>query len=835
MSSPIPPVEDLLQQRSIAISQSLTVTGLDFVQFIPGSGVNGQLALHFIAKPSLANAVVIPPNMTMDNITITPNTPTAFSIQAINYPANGGNVLTLPVQVNSNLLNFLLDSTTYDVSLTDPSNSLDPFLNSAKFSISSNAQAQIDSLQNITSNTLRLTSAPEIDYLSRDFLSFRQLMLNRLSTLIPDWQASNTADLGNVVVEILAYVADYLSYYQDAVVTEGYLETARQRLSVKRHTRLLDYSLSEGCNSRVWVHVEVANPKIQLPAKTLLLTGSTIPPGVVVVSTESGSPYRLLMNDDNVIQFATLYATQLYANQNKINFYTWGGQEVTLPVGTTSTSLEGAFDQLVPGDVLMFEQVLSPDTGLPEDADSTQRWIVRLTSVAIVTDALYAQQVTEISWNQQDALPFPVVISSIINGAPVKNISQARGNMVLADQGRFIYGEALIPAVVPDQGLYRPKLHQTNLTFSQAFDLQSTLADPASIQSAASKATQQTSPLAVPVITLEQTQHDISTHWNPKPDLLSSNYLSQNFVVEMDDERVGHLRFGDNTFGEKPAAGSSFTASYRIGNGSVGNIGANSLAYVVIDTQNPSYPAPTSIISIYNPLPGQGGTDPETITQAKLYAPKAFQQQERCVTLTDYVTVVKQYPEVVQANAILRWTGSWNTVFIAVQLSKGVTFNQTYETGLLNYLSQFQLLNQDIKVMQAQSLPLNIALGISLKPGYLFNVVNRNLMQVFSDTLQPDGNPGFFYPGRFGIGQPLYLSDIVLAIIDTPGVAAVDITHNNPETKFQIYNDKNSTALDDQVIQVGPLQVIQVDNDFSHPEQGIIQFFLSNSTADTTS
>ena len=36
-------------------------------------------------------------------------------------------------------------------------------------------------------------------------------------------------DLGITLVELLAYVGDHLSYYQDAVATEAYLDTARQR------------------------------------------------------------------------------------------------------------------------------------------------------------------------------------------------------------------------------------------------------------------------------------------------------------------------------------------------------------------------------------------------------------------------------------------------------------------------------------------------------------------------------------------------------------------------------------------------------------------------------
>ena len=67
-------------------------------------------------------------------------------------------------------------------------------------------------------------------------------------------------DLGVTLVELLAYVGDYLSYYQDAVATEAYLDTARLRISVRRHARLVDYAMHEGCNARAWVCVEVGRP-----------------------------------------------------------------------------------------------------------------------------------------------------------------------------------------------------------------------------------------------------------------------------------------------------------------------------------------------------------------------------------------------------------------------------------------------------------------------------------------------------------------------------------------------------------------------------------------------
>src|SRR6266542_1295869 len=102
--------------------------------------------------------------------------------------------------------------------------------------------------------------APEaaIDYLAKDYASFRQLMLDRLAVVMPEWTERNLADLGVALVEVLAYAADHLSYFQDAVATEAYLDTARRRISVRRHARLVDYFVHDGANARAWVCFSVA-------------------------------------------------------------------------------------------------------------------------------------------------------------------------------------------------------------------------------------------------------------------------------------------------------------------------------------------------------------------------------------------------------------------------------------------------------------------------------------------------------------------------------------------------------------------------------------------------
>ena len=63
--------------------------------------------------------------------------------------------------------------------------------------------------------------APDIDYLAKDYASFRRLILDRMALLAPAWRDRSPADLGVTLVELLAYAGDHLSYQQDAVGDRG--------------------------------------------------------------------------------------------------------------------------------------------------------------------------------------------------------------------------------------------------------------------------------------------------------------------------------------------------------------------------------------------------------------------------------------------------------------------------------------------------------------------------------------------------------------------------------------------------------------------------------------
>ena len=184
---------------------------------------------------------------------------------------------------------------------------------------------------------------PLLDYMAKDYASFVKLILARFSHIIPDWKEKSAADLTNVLIELLSYVGDHLSYYQDAVSTEAYLGTARKRISIKRHARLLDYFIGEGSNARTWVCFAVKASKeeevkgLVLKKSTKLLTGESTKNIKKIIISEDDLKEIVYLPDTRV--FETMHEINLYTFHSEMFFYTWGETDCCLPKGATHATL----------------------------------------------------------------------------------------------------------------------------------------------------------------------------------------------------------------------------------------------------------------------------------------------------------------------------------------------------------------------------------------------------------------------------------------------------------------------------------------------------------------
>lgn len=797
------------ENRRRLVANQNAINGLDYLEI--ASADEMTLSVHFLLPlPGQANGV---PNAQ-------PPAPPTPVLTAQNFVISGGvritgiqvTGLTVSDMVATLTVSAAGDFSTYTLSLVSsalqtgspPPSGFDPALASIDFSFKAGCPSAFDcASQKICPPPV--LNEPALTYLAKDYPTFLQLLLDRFSSLVTNWTDTSEADIGVTLIELLAYAADELSYRQDAAATEAYLDTARSRISLRRHARLLDYSVSEGCNARAFIHFDCAASADgkTIPAQSLLLTRGS-DPRIVLPKADL---YVGLA--DNPTVFSTLHDLTLCSAQSKIYFHTWSDAQCCLPAGAVRATLENnPLTQLAVGDLLVFEEIFGPTTGLAADADPTHRWVVRLTRADPEIDPLDNSPILEIAWDVADALPFPLCISSVTDvehgQQAVPYVSVARGNIVLADHGYEGPAEILQLYSLPPDRPPRGALARTQVTFAVPFD-----PDKARIQPAATAIA--TSPDdALPAVSLELEGNT----WSPLPDLLECDSFALNFVVEVERDGTAHVRFGDDELGQRPPDGALFTANYRNGNGTAGNVGAESLVRVVADAVTAG-----DILVVRNPLAAVGGVDPESMEQVRQFAPQAFRVQERAVTTDDWVEVAERYPGVYRAAAQFRWTGSWYTVFVNIDRTGGlpVTGDAVFFAGVSAFLEQFRIAGYDLAVNGPVYVPLDIAMTICVAPGYYGSNVWQALLDALSNRNLPDGTQGFFYPDNFTFAQPVYLSRLVAAAMAVAGVASVVVT------TFQRFGMADNGELAAEVLVTQALEIARCDNDPNFPENGQLQ------------
>jgi len=632
---------------------------------------------------------------------------------------------------------------------------------------------------------------PELNYLVKDFDSFLTLILDRFALNVPSWTETHVPDIGITLAELLAYAGDQISYHQDAIATEAYLDTARFRISARRHARLLDYKIQEGCNARAWVSVETDTDLDPFPASgvTFATTG-----GAAIFEPVAPAGFRPL------------------AALTKISFYTWGDTVRTLPAGATGATLSGVPAGTVKGgSVLLFEEAIGPATGSPLDADPAHRCVVRLTSVREDVDPIDDTPVLEIAWSPEDRLPFEFTLSMRDEtGAIVEDVSIARGNVVLVDHGRTLAAAEAI-GTVPGAGPFRPKLAQPNLTYRATPNLAGSAA--ASIVQDPRKATPQ-----IAALTSNSTDR-ADTLWSAVYDLLESGPNDTAFVIEMDDDRYANLRFGDGYLGAQPEPGATFSARYRIGNGTSGNVGAET----IVEMTRPKQSVAGAAITVRNPLAATGGTDPEPLAQIKLLAPQAYSSElVRAVTAADYATLAQRNPAVFQAAAVLRFSGARPAVRVAVDPLGTETVAPALLEAIAQELEHARSIGQDVEVVGATYVPLDIELDVSVLPGYLRGDVGAALHQLFSNRVLPDGTLGFFHQQNLGFGLAMYENALIAAAQGVDGVQTVEVLR-----LARLLDESQGPLPSGGALTLGPLEVAQLDNDPSAPERGRFQLSMS--------
>lgn len=255
---------------------------------------------------------------------------------------------------------------------------------------------------------------------------------------------------------------------------------------------------------------------------------------------------------------------------------------------------------------------------------------------------------------------------------------------------------------------------------------------------------------------------------------------------------------------------------------------------------------------------------PQLMEAARRAGPDAIHQQKRMVTLSDYADNLALHPLVQLAYAWNQWSGSWNTIQIAVvgwqNLSLDDTLdaisfagldqdesnrlrrriedikssvnhfhrvraltiydwdndNPTVRTLLQAYLKNYRLLGQESVLQDAQAVGISMSLSLRISDNYFQSEIRSAVHQALGIN-----ENGFFAPGNLSFGEYVYASDIVQVLMAIKGVETVCLN------RFKRVGKRYMDSSDSGQIILNGLEVAVCDNKPNQPERGYYTLKIS--------
>ena len=176
-----------MKDRALAIIASATINGIDYVEVLPPR----TLRVHFLNRIPVADPAIAARITGGDSIPTVPLEPIDNAADWSTDP-EGRPLLTLTALVDG-------DFSDYTLTLTAPA--LDIILDRSRFSFKATCPSDFDCAPPPHRCPPDDTPLPSIDYLAKDFQSFRQTLLEFSALRYPNWVERSEADLGLVVAE----------------------------------------------------------------------------------------------------------------------------------------------------------------------------------------------------------------------------------------------------------------------------------------------------------------------------------------------------------------------------------------------------------------------------------------------------------------------------------------------------------------------------------------------------------------------------------------------------------------------------------------------------------
>lgn len=256
------------------------------------------------------------------------------------------------------------------------------------------------------------------------------------------------------------------------------------------------------------------------------------------------------------------------------------------------------------------------------------------------------------------------------------------------------------------------------------------------------------------------------------------------------------------------------------------------------------------------------------MNQARVEGPRRIFDQERMVTLADYSVRTADHPLALRTNAASAWTGSWETISIAVILPdtawrlddsfdsipqppagnsasdrdaqdtfyrlvsklkrdivgfherKGLTVpdwtvKPTFRALLTEYVDAYRMTGQPVVLLDAVPVGIAIVASLIVQPNFY-----QSEIRSASAGALGDGPDGFFQAGKLRFGEDIFVSDVLAKLMAIEGVENVCMI------RFKRVGNAYPDASDTGRIQLNGLEIAVCDNNVLQKARGYFTLLL---------
>ncbi len=847
-----------MPDRKTVLCGQTALTGIDFVRVVDPD-VQTLLEVYFIVDPTALDTPLV------DLATVTAG-PVAFDPALVSIVSvSGGESVAAPEILAADWVRVAApagDRTVLQVETAEPGDfslyrltiddaRIDRFFNGVEFSFKQGCPSDLDCEVEPYCPPETLVDFP-VDYLARDFTSFRNALLDFAAQRYPEWELTLEADAGVMLLEIMAVLGDEFAYIQDRYAREAYLDTATQRRSLSALARLVDYYPDPG-------RAAITDLAIGVGAGGHVAAADT-----PVWATPAGEP---------PIPFELLEDRWVHAAWNAIPLHTPDEAEPCLEIGATeaflatASPLESELESLPPGaDPVPREQAWVGRTAIlrsrPVDPSVPARaWKVTITEVEFLTDPLAEGgpiPVTRIAWAAEEALPFQLCqgeTEALLNIVPAIAGETLREIFRIGPDEAFTarYAGSLDPVelanllalpraveregpcdsatdarpVVLRYGLRGSETRDLGWTASDAPEVELTevvpdgvggyQADPAGLEWEFTRDPLQADAEEAVFALDEGVWREVVVRQTPRGDVVFSDYAANDGFS---------IRFGAGAFGRTPADGTLFEAAYRTGPALRANLAPDGVTQLVRPNSAPPDQPLDFAVWVTNPLAIDSGAAPESAEEIRISAPEAFRALPlRAVRPEDYREIVERLDWVQQANAVTQWTGSWSTDFVTADERGSFTLSPAHLGELEATVDCVRQATRAAQVEAPQFLSLDVEATVCVAPTAYPGEVKERVTEALVGRRLPGKPLAFFDPDNFTFGQPLVRSALEAAIQAVPGTRGVELL------RIRVRHLRAFEDFVDPELPVAPGEILRCANDPNFPERGSLTVIVEGGFA----